>query len=211
MPKNNGNSDLAWPSVNRLSEYLLILEQFEKDGIGTISSSELAEVYGNTASQVRQDLFRLEETGRVGSGYRVDVLTHMIRKALGLERKSRVVIVGCGKLGSAIAEHVPFEEYGMVLAGIFDIAPDIVGRKVRGITVQDVSRDTSALKDLSPDLAALCVPPPAGQETADLLVEAGVKGILNYTRKRLRVPRGVSVQDRQMICAFIQLSFAATK
>lgn len=198
---------LAGPTVRRLSEYLLVLEQLLKQGREVVSSHDLAEIYGNSASQVRQDLFRLPETGRVGNGYRTAGLAAAIRAALGLDRVTRLAIVGCGKLGAALAEHVDFATYGMALSGLFDRDPEIVGTHLGGVRVEDVAGLTAAVREREIAIAALCVPPGAAQEVTDRLVAAAIRGILNYTRQRLRVPASVQVQDRQVICSFLQLAY----
>jgi redox-sensing transcriptional repressor len=192
----------------RLSEYLLILEQHLKNGRDTMSSKELADVYGNTASQVRQDLFQIENTGRIRHGYNVRTLTAAIREKLGIEKTTNLVIIGCGKLGSAIAEHVPFSSYGMNLKGIFDNDPSIVGTEVSGLAVEDIKALEKAIRERKISMAALCVPPTAAQEVADKLFAGdGIKGILNYTQLRLKVPAGIVVKDSQIVCSFMQLAF----
>jgi len=199
--------NLAWPTVQRLTEYLIILEQHLENNKEVISSSELAEIYSNTASQVRQDIFRLPNTGRVGQGYNVKELASTIRKVLGLDIQAEVIIAGCGKMGTALAQHVPFSSYGMRLAALFDKDPEIVGSKIGDITVSGVAVMESLIKDKNIKIAALCVPYEAAQDTTDKLVDSGINAILNFTRKRLKVPRNVFVQHRQIICSFMQLSF----
>jgi redox-sensing transcriptional repressor len=202
---------LAWPTVQRLSEYLLVLEQFMKQDRAVVSSHDLAELYGNNASQVRQDLFRLPNTGRVGHGYRTALLAAAIRAALGLEQITRVAIVGCGKLGAALAEHVDFSAYGMVLEGLFDQDPAVIGTNLGGVLVEDAAGLTVTIRKRTITVAALCVPPDAAQAVTDDLVGAGIHGILNYTRQRLRVPASVHVQDRQVICSFLQLAYMSNR
>lgn len=201
-----GDKSLTWPTVRRLSEYLLVLEQFLKQGREVVSSHDLAELYGNSASQVRQDLFRLADTGRVGHGYRIASLATSIRNALGVGEVTKVAIVGCGKLGTALAEHVDFLPYGMVLKGLFDQDPAVIGTRLGGVCVEDVAGLTTAVRRRHIVVAALCVTPEAAQPVTDSLVAARIRGLLNYTRQRLRVPPGVYVQDRQVICSFIQVA-----
>lgn len=199
---------ISRPTAGRLSEYLLILEQHLKSSKDTISSKELADLYGNTPSQVRQDLFQIENTGRIRHGYSVRTLTAAIREKLGIEKTTNLIIIGCGKLGSAIAEHVPFSSYGMCLKGIFDNDPSIVGTEVSGLVVEEVSTLEEAIKERKISLAALCVPPPAAQEVTDKILDGeGIKGILNYTQLRLKVPAGIVVKDSQIVCSFMQLAF----
>jgi len=206
--KKGKSRGISRPTAERLSEYLLLLEQHLSSGKETISSKELADVFGNTPSQVRQDLFQLEKTGRIRHGYNVKTLTTAIRSKLGLENITNLAIIGCGKLGSAIAEHVPFSSYGMNLVALFDNHGSLIGKKIGGVMVENVKDLEKSVRKRKISVAALCVPPSAAQEVADKLVSAGgVKGILNYTQRRLKVPDSIVIRDRQIVCSFMQLAF----
>ena len=196
---------LTWPTTQRLTEYLIILEELAETGVDVVSSRKLAQLYGNNASQVRQDIFRLRHTGRAGRGYRVQQLQNTIRRSLGLDARRNVAIVGCGRMGTTLALHVPLADYGMQLVAAFDIAPEIVGRPLADVTVRHADEIVDLCRDHKVELAALSVPKQAAQQTTDRLVLAGVQGILNYTRVRLRVPPRIHVQNRQIICSFMQL------
>lgn len=198
---------LTEPTLQRLSEYLIILDEFVENNKKTISSSELAEIYSNNANQVRQDLFKLQNTGRVGHGYDVMKLSQSIRKTLGLNTESPIMIIGCGKMGSALAEHLPFSKYGMELVGIFDVDPKILGTDIAEVKVRDIKDIPSVMIAEKSELAALCVPASSAQVMADRLVKYGVRGILNFTRKRLQVPSRVYVRHSQFICSFMQFVF----
>lgn len=199
---------MAWPTVLRLSEYLIILEELISQGRAVASSRELAEIYGNNANQVRQDLSCLGHTGRVGQGYSVRELEQTLRRALGLTEARGLCLVGCGRLGTTLALHVPLSGYGMNLAAAFDIAPWIIGTHLGSVTVEDARKIPELCRERKIELAVLTVPKTVAQETADLLVAGGVRGILNYTRVRLKVPAGIVVQNRQIVCSFIQLFHA---
>jgi redox-sensing transcriptional repressor len=192
----------------RLSQYLIILEELAEKGVDVVSSRTLASLYGNNANQVRQDLFCLKETGRVGQGYSVRQLEQKIREALGLKENRMVAVVGCGRLGTTLALHVPLANYGMHLVAAFDVDPRIVGTNLGAVRVDHASRITEICRERRVELAALSVPKEAAEATTEQLVAAGVQGILNYTRVRLQVPPHVTVQNRQIIGSFIQLSFA---
>jgi redox-sensing transcriptional repressor len=184
----------------------MILEQRLEEGKEIVSSSELADSYSNTPSQVRQDIFRLRYTGRAGQGYKTAELADSIRKALGMDAIEEVAIVGCGKFGSALAGHVPFERYGMRLSALFDVDPALIGSSIRGIEVVDANKLEESLARRPVSLAGLCVPSGAAQDMASRLAYAGVKGILNFTRTRLKVPQGVAVRHMQIACAFMQIA-----
>jgi redox-sensing transcriptional repressor len=158
---------------------------------------------------VRQDIFRLPKTGRVGQGYNVRELADAIRKVLGLDRKTALVIVGCGRMGMALAQHVPFSEHGMCLAGLFDNNPSIVGREVKsaGLKIMGSATLGEFIKERNISIAALCVPTSVAQDVTDGLNATGIKGILNFTRKRLKVPPEVEILHAQFICSFIQLAY----
>lgn len=192
-------------TTQRLTEYLIVLEELAEAGIDLVSSRELARHYGNTASQVRQDIFRLQHSGRTGRGYNVHELQTTIRDNLGLNNSYNVAIVGCGRLGTTLALHVPLAEYGMRLAAAFDVNPELIGQPLAELFIQDAADMIKVCRDKHIKLAALSVPKQAAQASADKLVIAGVRGILNYTRVRLRVPADVHVENRQIICSFMQL------
>jgi len=196
---------LAPPTISRLSEYLIILEELAEGGRDVVSSRGLAVLYGNNASQVRQDLCCLGHTGRVGQGYRVRELERMIRTTLGIDSQKKMVLVGCGRLGSTLAMHVPMADYGMELVGAFDVMPQVVGSRLGPVRVQHARNIQEFCLRNQVELAVLTVPKTAAQEVSDALVAGGVRGILNYTRVRLRVPATVVVKNRQIICSFLQL------
>jgi len=215
MPINQLSSkadrQIARPTAQRLSEYLIILEELAERGTEVVSSRELAEKYGNNASQVRQDLFCLESTGRVGQGYVVRELERTIRRALGLEFRRRIAIVGCGRLGTTLALHVPLANYGLDLVAAFDVDPRVIGTRLGALRIDSAERLPEICRERGVSLAALSVPNEAAQQAADDLVRAGILGILNYTRVRLRAPAHVLVQNRQIVCSFIQLAYEANQ
>ena len=199
---------IARPTAQRLTEYLIILEELRDRGEAVVSSRQLANIYGNNANQVRQDLSCLGHTGRVSQGYAVPELEQTIRRVLGLTSPRGLVLVGCGRLGTTLALHVPLTNYGMELVAAFDVLPGIVGTKLGPVTIEDAARIPAVCRERNVELGVLAVPKTAAQEAADLLVAGGVLGILNYTRVMLRVPPHVYVQNRQLVCSFIQLFYS---
>ena len=210
MPKKSDSGKLSKPTVLRLSEYLLILEHFLKEGKESFSSRELADLYGNTASQVRQDVFHLNNSGRVGQGYSTWELTQSIRHALGMDELKKVCVVGVGNLGRAISTHIPFNHYGMRLTAAFDVDPEIVGTKINDVPIFHLDQLPEIIEKGRISIAALCVPSTVAQGCAEGLVESGIKGILNYSRIRLKVPDHITVQYQQVICSFMQLSYSVS-
>lgn len=200
------NGTLPRPTLERLSEYLVILDECHNTGKKTISSTEIAELYGNTPSQVRQDIFQLPGARRSGQGYNTRQLAVAIRSALGLDKPTKVAIVGCGRIGLGLACNLPFKEYGLELAALFDCRTNLPGVP-EGLTIMPDSEIARIVKEQNIPVAMITVPGPAAQAVADELVKGGIKCILNYAHERLKVPDDVVVKYQQVICVMMQLAY----
>ena len=170
MAGKKSPGELSAPVIQRLSEYLLILEQFIKEEHEVVSSRSLADVYGNNSSQVRHDIFQIEHKGSQSHGYLCTELIKDIRIALNIQVEKNLCIVGMGNLGRAIASHVPFDRYGMKLASTFDVDPKVVGRNYGGIQVFDAKDIVQLIQDQNITMAALCVPATKAQKTCDQII-----------------------------------------
>ena len=199
---------IAESTVRRLSLYLRFLEDFEQRGLETISSDELARRGGTTSAQVRKDLSFFGSFGKRGLGYSVPELTRRIREIMGLGREWRVIIVGAGKIGAALAQYRGFFQRGFRIVAVYDSSPDKIGRAWDSHTVRDIrdlERDTA--KD-QPDIAVLTVPADAAQATLDRIVKAGIKAVLNFAPVQLQAPADVTVKSVNMAMELESLSFA---
>ena len=199
---------IAESTVRRLSLYLRFLEDFEQRGLETISSDELARRGGTTSAQVRKDLSFFGSFGKRGLGYSVPELTRRIREIMGLGREWRVIIVGAGKIGAALAQYRGFFQRGFRIVAVYDSSPDKIGRAWDSHTVRDIrdlERDTA--KD-QPDIAVLTVPADAAQMTLDRIVKAGIKAVLNFAPVQLQAPADVTVKSVNMAMELESLSFA---
>lgn len=202
------NGTLPRPTLERLTEYLVILDQCLSSGKKTISSTEVSELFGNTPSQVRQDIFQLPGARRSGQGYNTRQLASAVRSALGLDKPSCVAIVGCGRIGLGLACNLPFRDYGLHLSALFDVKPEMIGTKIHdGTEVYDLERMTEIIQRDNIAIAMITVPDAAAQAVADKLVEAGIKCILNYAHERLKVPEHVVVKYQQVVCSLMQLAY----
>ena len=117
--------------VKRLPRYYRYLGELLENGVERISSNELSEQMQVTASQIRQDLNNFGGFGQQGYGYNVKYLYHEIGKILGLDKTYTMIIIGAGNLGQAIANYVKFEKRGFRIVGIFDINPNLIGKKTQ--------------------------------------------------------------------------------
>jgi redox-sensing transcriptional repressor len=199
---------IAESTVRRLSLYLRFLEQFAAQGHTTVSSAELARRGGTTSAQVRKDLSFFGSFGKRGLGYSVPELTAKIRDILGLKRTYRVVLVGAGRIGSALAQYPGFRQRGFNVTAIYDTDPKKVGGRWNGLVVRDVRHLEGDLKRDPSDIAILVTPAESAQEVANRLVHAGVKAILNFAPVQLEVPSDVAVKSVNMALELETLSFS---
>ena len=197
-------------TVRRLSLYLRFLEDFEGRGLATISSDELARRGGTTSAQVRKDLSFFGSFGKRGLGYSVPELKRRLREILGLERVWRVVIIGAGKIGAALAQYPGFGRRGFHILAVYDENPAKIGKKWDGMVVRDVAVLERDARTESPDIAVLAVPAEAAQEVVDRIVRAGIKAILNFAPAQLQVPPDVTLKTVNMAMELEGLSFALT-
>lgn len=201
---------IAESTVRRLSLYLRFLEEYRRRGLETISSGELAGLGGTTSAQVRKDLSFFGSFGTRGLGYSVSALAHRIREILGLDRAWRVVIVGAGKIGAALAQYAGFPDRGFTVVGVYDIDPARIGRSLDGILVKDQRDLDTDIATLEPDIVLVAVPTDAAQAIVDRVTRAGVRGVLNFAPTPLHARNGVALRSVDMALELEILSYALT-
>lgn len=167
--------------IKRMPRYYRFLEILKKEGTVRISSKELANRMGLSASQIRQDFNCFGGFGQQGYGYNIDILYDEIGKILGVGKKYKTILVGTGNLGRAIAIHMNFESRGFELVGLFDKNESLCGELIKNIPVRNSDTLEDFCSEQKPVVAILCIPHDQAEETVDLLVKAGVKGFWNYT------------------------------
>jgi len=201
---------IADSTVRRLSAYLRFLEDFEHRGLTTISSEELAQRGGTTSAQVRKDLSFFGSFGKRGLGYSVPELAGRLREILGLGKEWRVIIVGAGKIGAALAQYRGFRQRGFNILAAYDVNAEKIGRRLEGIQVRDIEQLERDIQREHPDIVVLTVPAEEAQRVVDRVVRAGVKAILNFAPTQLHAPADVSVKTVNMAMELEGLSFALT-
>jgi len=182
-------------TIMRLSVYSRYLKRLMKQGITTISSSDIADSTGATSAQVRKDLAYFGEFGTRGVGYDVPTLYESIAGILGLNKQWDVVIVGAGKLGLALSMYEGFRERGFRNRAIFDVDPIKVGKKVQGVKILHSDTIYDVCRELKPDIGIIAVPGEEAQKIADLMIAAGVRSILNFAPRVVTVPYDVQVRN----------------
>lgn len=194
--------------IRRLPRYYRFLGELEKGGYIRISSRELSEKMGLTASQIRQDFNCFGEFGQQGYGYNVRDLRGEIGKILGLEKLTPMILIGAGNLGKAIAAHIDFSSKGFDLIGAFDANPDLFGMKTGGVSVQSIDELESFCAEKKPAAAILCVPMEAAEKMAERLIECGVKAFWNFTHFDLRTTHAdISVENVHLGDSLTTLSY----
>ena len=201
---------IADPTVRRLSLYLRFLEEFAAQGMTTVSSTTLASRGGTTSAQVRKDLSFFGSFGRRGLGYPVPELVHRLREILGLGRTYRVVLIGAGKMGSALAQYRGFRQRGFEVVAIFDTDPAKIGKQWNGVMVRDMTSLESELPKAKVDIAVLVTPVEVAQDVADRLVKLGVRAILNFVPVQLSLPDQVLVRSVNLALELEALSYGLT-
>ena len=193
--------------VKRLSLYLRYFEELAEKGDMTSSSHQLAEALGLSAAQVRKDLGYLGQFGRPGVGYYVPDMVKRLRKVFGTDKLWDLAVVGVGSLGRALLRYKGFLKRGFRPVAAFDIAKSKIGKRFGGITVQPMSQLESTIKDKQIKLAILSVPAAVAKEVAEKLVDAGIKGILNFAPVNLPLPERIAVVPVDLAVQLEQLSY----
>jgi redox-sensing transcriptional repressor len=201
---------IAESTVRRLSIYLRFLEEFEDRGLTTVSSEELARRGGTTSAQVRKDLSFFGSFGKRGLGYSVPELSTALRDILGLGREWRVVIVGAGKIGAALAQYRGFRQRGFHILAVYDANPEKIGRTLEGIEIRDIARFEEDVAREHPEIAVIAIPSDGAQEVLDRIVRTGIKAVLNFAPVQLHAPADVTVKAVNMAMELEGLSFALT-
>jgi len=194
-------------TVARLPVYYRALLEAAEHDVATISSERLAELAGVNAAKVRKDLSYLGSYGTRGVGYDVDYLLHEISRELGLTRDWPVAIVGIGNLGRALANYRGFGARGFRIVALVDADQELVGNVVGDLTIEPIASLSSIVAERKIAIGMIATPAPVAQEVADLLVDAGVRSILNFAPAVLTVPKSVSMRKVDLAIELQILSF----
>ena len=199
--------NISMAVIKRLPKYHRYLREMLNNDVDRISSKDLSEKIGFTASQIRQDLNCFGDFGQQGYGYNVKELYNQISSILGLTKDYRTIIIGAGNIGQAIANYTRFDKLGFELEGIFDANPKLIGIKIRDIEIQDIDNLESFLKSSHVDIGIICVPRLNAQKVCDVLVSNGVKGIWNFAPVDLSTPEDVIVENVHLSESLLTLTY----
>ncbi len=189
------NTKISNAVIKRLPRYRRYLIELHKKGVEKISSKEFSNLIGYTASQIRQDLNNFGGFGQQGYGYSVEGLYEEISAILGLDKEHRMIIVGAGNLGQAIAKYTHIQKSGFVVHGVFEINPELIGKKIGELEIKDYEEVVDFIEKENIGIGIICVGQDSAQEVADKLSFAGVKGIWNFAPTDIEVPKHVALEN----------------
>lgn len=207
MSRATDKNSIPAAAVPRLSQYLRKLQEMQNRGTTTTSSKQLADEVGTNPAQIRKDLSYFGEFGIRGVGYDVGRLITELRKCLGLDRSWNVIILGSGKLGTALARYRGFQKQGFNLVGMFDAASGIIGKDMGGGPVMPVDQLEDFLKKTAVHIAVITTPASVAQSLIDRVVRAGVSSVLNFAPIRATVPEPAVLRQVDLSTELMILSF----
>ncbi|MCI7131081.1 MAG: redox-sensing transcriptional repressor Rex [Lachnospiraceae bacterium] len=204
--------EISQAVIRRMPRYYRYLGELLDAGVERISSNDLSSRMNVTASQIRQDLNNFGGFGQQGYGYNVKYLYEEIGKILGLNTTHYVIIIGAGHLGQALANYVKFEKLGFVITALFDVAPDLIGRNVRGIPILSLEELPAYVQSHPVDIATLTMPKAKAPAIANELAGLGVHAIWNFAHVDLELAdQDVIVENVHLSDSLMQLSYNTVK
>lgn len=206
------SKEISQAVIRRLPRYYRYLGELLDEGVERISSNDLSHRMKVTASQIRQDLNNFGGFGQQGYGYNVQFLYEEIGKIMGLNTEHRIIIIGAGNLGQALANYVKFEKLGFVITALFDVNPELSGKSVRGIPILMLSELDEYCRTHRVDIAALTMPKSKADSIASKLVDLGIRAIWNFAHVDLEIPnKDVVVESVHLSDSLMQLSYNIVK
>ena len=204
--------EISQAVIRRMPRYYRYLGELLDEGVERISSSDLSRRMNVTASQIRQDLNNFGGFGQQGYGYNVQSLYEEIGRILGLDTEHKIIIIGAGNLGQALANYVKFEKLGFVITALFDVNPALKGQSVRGIPIYMLDELDECCRTHQVDIAALTMPKTKADSIAKKVVELGIHAIWNFAHVDLRIDdKNVVVESVHLSDSLMQLSYNIVK
>ncbi|MDR1748970.1 MAG: redox-sensing transcriptional repressor Rex [Spirochaetaceae bacterium] len=195
----------ATPSIRRLPQYLHIIRQTQSEGYEYISGTVIAQELNLEPIQVRKDLAITGITGKPKKGYPVAALITAIEHFLGWDVVTNTILVGAGNLGAALTGYQEFQYHGLHIVAAFDVDTAKIGSRIHGVPVFSIETLASHVKKLDISMAILTVPSSEAQRMANMLVDAGIRSIWNFTNVKLKVSENIIVQREDLTSGYALL------
>ena len=207
MKQKNTFENLPHKTIERLSQYRRALLICLDKGKTHIFSHEIAKIQHITPVQVRRDLMLIGYSGTLRKGYNIQELIDLIGTIIDTEEGLKATIIGMGNLGRALIKYLSGKRHKLEIVAGFDTNPDKIGNKFSGIRCYSIEDLNEIVKEKNITIGVITVPEENTVETADKLVQAGIKGILNYTPKPVDVPEHVYLEEYDMITTLEKVAF----
>jgi redox-sensing transcriptional repressor len=198
-------------TIDRLPLYFRTLRLAGEEGIDIISSEELGKRLGITPEQIRKDLASFGQFGKKGVGYYVAELKRNVGEILGLDNNWNIAVIGIGHLGAALSNYQNFVSLGFNLVALFDKSPEVIGKTLNGVKVEDIEELENIIKERNVHIGIIAVPRMFAQGVADKLVAAGVKGIWNFAPIKIKVPDSMHIVNEDLSVGLSSLSYHITR
>ena len=205
------NNTISNSVIKRLPRYYRFLGELKNQGVTRISSRELSEKMGLTASQIRQDLNCFGGFGQQGYGYNIHLLEEEIAKILGLDVPKNAILIGMGNLGKAVTMHMNFENKGFRIVGLFDSKESLVGQVVRNLPIRNTADLDEFCRENRPQVAILCIPKNAAADIAEQLINLGIKAFWNFSHYDMSLNhKDIVVENVHLSDSLMTLSYQMT-
>ncbi len=201
------NRKISNETIRRLALYLRGLRNLHNINLSVISSHQIPLYLNISAEQFRKDLSYFGSIGKRGVGYRVDKLIQHLEKILGVDNECRLIVVGAGKLGSALISYPGFLNFNFRVVAAFDNDPDKLGKMAKDVKIENITHIGRIVKKLNVHLAILTVPADAAQAVAKKLVVCGIKAILNFAPVNLVFPKSIYIRNVDMATELMILRY----
>ena len=193
--KNISREFLPEPTLRRLPWYLAYVNLLRANNVEHVSSTQIAKELNVDASQIAKDLSFLNIKGKTRIGYEVKTLERELQDFLGFKEVHNAIIMGVGSLGAALIQDSGLSNYGLNIVAGFDVNPNIVGTSICNVPIFDILDLELQRKKLNAEIGIVAVPIDKAQEVADLMINAGIKALWNFTPFRIRVDEGIVIQN----------------
>ena len=187
--------ELPEPTLRRLPWYLAYVGLLKERGVDYVSSTQISKEINVDASMIAKDLSFLNIKGKTRIGYEVAVLEHELQDFLGFKRGHNAVMIGVGSLGASLIQDSGLVNYGLRIVAGFDINPDVVATDICGVPIYDMNRFAQLIPSLKADIGIIAVPIHVAQEVCDIMVDAGIKALWNFTPFRITAPEDIVITN----------------
>ncbi len=205
--ENDRYKNIPHKTIERLSQYRRALHICSDKGKTHIFSHEIASLLHITAVQVRRDLMLIGYSGSLRKGYDITDLVNLIGELIDSPKGQKVAVFGMGNLGRAIINYFQNKREKLKITAGFDTNPEKINCRIAGINCYPVEKTAEIIGKENIKIGILTVPGDQADETVRIMVEAGIKGILNYTPTPVEVPDDVYLEEYNMISSLEKVAF----